>query len=590
MTTAFDPNSISPEEALRLLWLMKLNEDFPFFADQVLQIQTMEGERKKLTFNKPQQILHEIVEKHIAPKRLVRIIALKARRMGFSTYFSARFYWKTSRKHNRYTAQITHEPEATDTLFKMVKRFYNFSPPDTRPEIKQNNAKLLEFNTKDGQGLDSAFRVSTADKPDFGSGQLVHYLHLSEVSKWNSGTASSLLTSVLQCVPKEQDTEVVFESTAKGVGGEFHDRFWGARYRIIVDRLDENGKPVIVETINESAETENVYTAVFLPWFVFPAYRRPVPDGFELTVDEAKMKARHNLDDEQIMWYRVTLANECNGDRSIMKQEYPSTPIESFISTGRPVFDNEKLYLLLHNATKPRMRYECIPSTLQWRADPDHGRLLVWQEPLAGHQYIIGADVAEGLAKGDASVADVIDWATGEQVAHWHGKIPPDEFAYLLIALARRYNTALVAPERNNNGLTTVTCLFNAKYPRLYVEMVPDPPGKPRKRYGWVTDGNGRGSGTRALIINNLIAELNSGKHGINCAGTYEEMLAFKYDDTGRAEAEGSRHDDRVMSIAIAKYVRVITPMPAVFGEDEGIEALASKAVRGKVVDRRAWT
>jgi hypothetical protein len=33
--------------------------------------------------------------------------------------------------------------------------------------------------------------VGTAGKEDFGSGQLVHYLHLSELAKWPSHTATS---------------------------------------------------------------------------------------------------------------------------------------------------------------------------------------------------------------------------------------------------------------------------------------------------------------------------------------------------------------------------------------------------------------
>ncbi len=89
---------------------------------------------------------------------------------------------------------------------------------------------MLEFNTKAGDGLDSAIRVGTAGKSDFGSAQLIHYLHLSEVSKWPTENQSTLLISLLQCVPKEKDTAVVYESTAKGIGGEFYNGFWACKY------------------------------------------------------------------------------------------------------------------------------------------------------------------------------------------------------------------------------------------------------------------------------------------------------------------------------------------------------------------------
>lgn len=75
----------------------------------------------------------------------------------------------------------------------------------------------------------------------------------SETAKWDEGNIESLLTSILQCVPDEPDTTVVFESTAKGIGGEYYDRFWGARYRIWIKKLDENGQPFISVEINENA-------------------------------------------------------------------------------------------------------------------------------------------------------------------------------------------------------------------------------------------------------------------------------------------------------------------------------------------------
>ena len=72
--------------------------------------------------------------------------------------------------------------------------------------------------------------------------------------------------------------------------------------------------------------------------------------------------------------------------------------------------------------------------------------------------YVIGADVAEGLKHGDYSSAHVL--AVGDEtrvVAEWHGHIEPDLFAYELFKLGTWYNTALVLPEVNNHGLTTVT-------------------------------------------------------------------------------------------------------------------------------------
>ncbi len=319
---------LTQEQAAFILQQLQF-EDFLKYAPIILKVQNTNGQVVPFTLNRPQRILHVIIEKYIKPYRPVRIIGLKSRRMGFSTYFSGRYYWKTSRKPNRYAAQITHEPEATDALFKMSKRFYDFSPPEHRPETKYNNTRLLEFNTKDGRGLNSGFRVATAGKEDFGSGQLIHYCHLSEVSKWDPGNTESLLTSILQCVPDDPESEVAFESTAKGIGGVFYDRFWGARYRIFVTSLSPSGNPVIEQTINEDASTDNNYTSIFLPWFVFEQYAMPVPPGFSPTFDEIQLKKKHGLSDEQIYWRRYTIANKCDGKMEIFQQEYPACIIGS---------------------------------------------------------------------------------------------------------------------------------------------------------------------------------------------------------------------------------------------------------------------
>jgi hypothetical protein len=442
----------------------------------------------------------------------------------------------------------------------------------------------LEFNTKDGRGLNSGFRVATAGKEDFGSGQLIHYCHLSETAKWPAATTESLLTSILQCVPDDEESEVVFESTAKGIGGAFYDRFWGAKYRVWITKLDENGNPVVTEDVNTTAEDDNLYTSIFLPWFVFEEYTLKAPDDFTPDKEEVKMKVQYGLSDDQLFWRRRTIANKCDGNVDTFNQEYPAKPIDAFLGTGRPVFDNTKLFRLHEALPEPITRYDCLTGAGQWIARPDDGRLLVWEEPKPGRAYIIGGDVSEGLVKGDYSNADVIDHQTGKQVAQWHGHCDADTYAYILIAMGKRYNMALLGVERNNHGLTTLTWIHAERYPHVYAEMVPDPPGKPRKRYGWLTS-----SATRPLIIDNLVREVRDDAHGIMCRGTIEELMSFKIQDNGRYEADAGRYDDRVMSLAIAKFLRQTIPLPAMKKDDRNFfQDQRSNAVKRK--DKRGWT
>lgn len=537
---------------------LRLMGDFEYCASNILRVQTVDARIDPFVLNVPQRVLSDIFYR-IKKSRLLRVIILKGRRMGVSTFVSGRFYQKTSFFPNRYAMQITHEPQATDFLFRMVKRFYNYSPQQIRPEIVANNSKLLEFNNKSGTGLNSGFRVATSGKDDIGSGQLIHYLHASEFSKWDTNNTETLLTAVLQCIPKDGsvDTEVIYESTAKGMGGAFYDKFWNARYRYWVSKLDSDGKPLVIESLNEEANETNIETSVFLPWFCYEKNRLNIPFGFVLTKEERDLKELYGLDLEQIYWRRFTIANECRGDIRLFCQEHPSTPLEAFLSTGEPIFDNVKLDACIKSAKPTHSRYECSISNKQWNYDVA-GRLKVWKEPAPYKYYIIGADVAEGIKGGDFSVAMVIDHVSGEQVAEWVGRIDPDEFAMVLIALGRRYNDALLAIERNNHGLTTVTWVVNDRYPNIYVEKVPEPPGPPRKRFGWLTNNQ-----TRPAMLDNLIREFREGSDGIRSADLYKEMMFFKRQDNGKMESDSGKHDDRVMAFCIAKYVRqLVLPPP----------------------------
>jgi hypothetical protein len=522
----------------------------------------MEGELKPLVCNAPQELLGKI-EAHIESQgRLQRLIILKARRQGMSTDRAGKMYWKTTTTKNRYAVMVTHEPEATDFLFGMHKRFYENA--EWKPEKRYSNRKILEFNKADGTkgGMDSAIRVGTAGKEDFGSSQLIHYLHLSEVAKWPTHTATSLLTSILQCVPDKPDTMIVFESTAKGIGGEFHERYTDARY-VYTCYVDEWGKTTFKCEINPDAPEENDYNAVFLPWFVFPDYTYPAPKNFQLHADhavfgnEVEMKKLYNLTNDQLMWRRRTIVNKCKSDPKQFMQEYPSNAEEAFQSSGYPAFDSHEILKKIKACKPAKARYECQMSTGNFVSDKN-GRLHVWGEPVPGREYAIGADVSEGIIvsedahkdKYDFSSADVVDLETGKQVAHWHGYIDPDQFGELLCHLGKRYNTAWLAPERNNHGLATVLKIIDLKYPKVYVEKIPDPPNKPRKRFGWLTS-----RATRPVIIRNLQAEVREGTDGIQCKETLREMLTLKRNEKGEYEAEAKTHDDRVISYSITKFI-----------------------------------
>lgn len=95
----------------------------------------------------------------------------------------------------------------------------------------------------------------------------------------------------------------------------------------------------------------------------------------------------------------------------------------------------------------------------------------VWSEPMRdpGVKYIISADVGRGDGT-DFSAFHIICTITGEVVAEFKGKIRPDLFAKLLLEYGRKYNNALICPERNTYGNHVIIELVNNRYSNIYFE------------------------------------------------------------------------------------------------------------------------
>ncbi|HJN23558.1 MAG TPA: hypothetical protein QF509_06605, partial [Rhodospirillales bacterium] len=107
--------------------------------------------------NTVQRRVNEAAERQMASAGRIRILALKARQPGISTYVEGRFYWKTTRRKGVRAFILTHRDQATNNLFAIAKRFHDNCPPAVKPQIKVSNAKELDFLR-----LVSGYRVGTA--------------------------------------------------------------------------------------------------------------------------------------------------------------------------------------------------------------------------------------------------------------------------------------------------------------------------------------------------------------------------------------------------------------------------------------------
>lgn len=297
------------DEQLRLL--SSLKGDLPHYAETCLKIKTKSGALDHLKLNKAQRYLHAKLEEQRAKTGRVRAIILKARQQGFSTYVGARFYHRSSLTGGTGVFILTHEQAATDNLFAMVARYHEHSP--LKPHTGAANAKELLFDK-----LDSGYSVATAGQKAVGRSKTVQLFHGSEVAFWPN--ASEHFAGVMQAIPDLPGTEVILESTANGITGEFYDRWQQA----------EAGK--------------GDYIPIFSPWFWEPGYQRKLPEDWQIGTEkmpsfdmsEEEYRDLHELTDEQMCWMRAKIAEL--KDPMLFMQEYPATPDEAFQASGHDSF------------------------------------------------------------------------------------------------------------------------------------------------------------------------------------------------------------------------------------------------------------
>ena len=494
----------------------RLHDDFPFYAKNALKIRTKAGEVAPLKLNKAQTILQDAIEKQMATEGKVRIIILKARQQGLSTMVGGYLYFKVSQNKAQKALVITHHADSTRALFDMTSRYHQNVPDILKPHTKYSSRKELSFDL-----LDSSYVIATAGSENAGRGETLTCAHLSELAFWPKSTADETFNGLVQAVPNTDNTAVFIESTANGMSGLFYDLWQGA------------------------VDGTNGYYPVFIPWFADDAYREKVPDNFVRTPEEEELAAEYALDNEQLMFRRRKIAQ--NGI-DLFRQEYPAYPDESFISTGRPVFNPEQLQECLKNTRD--IEDKLALETDEW-VDNRRGELQTYRKHDAAEIYYIGADVAMGVRGGDFSVAQVLD-SKKRQVATFRAHCHPDYFATVLYHLGQYYNEAQICCENNSHGILTVTRLGkDMAYPNLYTQIQHDKvTDKETVTLGFTTT-----SKSKPLVIDKLRASMRDREIELNDKQTIREMLSYVVTETGAMQAEQGLHDDCVMSLALANYV-----------------------------------
>ena len=263
---------------------------------------------------------------------------------------------------------------------------------------------------------------------------------------------------------------------------------------------------------------------ISFPWWYEEQYREEKWQPEPLTLEEKVLVEKHGLSEAQIAWRRMRWKDL----RRLAAQEYAEDPVACFLASGECVFDLEAVEQATVRADQAESE--------------DNGRMMTWFPPTKGRQYIIGVDTAGGGSEGDYSCAQVIERTMGLQCAELHGHFPPFELARRVVALGRKYESALLAVERNNHGYGVLAHLKELNYENIFEQGGQD---------GWLTS-----AASRPAMIENLAAVLMAKPELFHSPRLLGELRTFVRHSDGNAAAAEGAHDDCVMAMAVALAVR----------------------------------
>ena len=224
---------------------------------------------------------------------------------------------------------------------------------------------------------------------------------------------------------------------------------------------------------------------------------------------------------------------------------------------GKTFFNAEKISSRLAEIREPIKRGYFVYdfdeqsnkiSNIQFKEEKD-GFIDIFELPKLNYPYVLSGDTSgEGS---DYFTGQVLDNATGRQVAKLRKEFDADEYTRQMYCLGNYYNEALIGIEANFDTFP-IKKLLEMGYDKQFVREKEDTyTGKVVKAFGFRTDRI-----TRPLILSMLQAIINGHIELINDKETLEEMLVFVRNEKGRPEAQEGCHDDLVMALAIAYYIR----------------------------------
>ncbi|KKL64391.1 hypothetical protein LCGC14_2165500 [marine sediment metagenome] len=259
-------------------------------------IRNVDAQLQPLILNRAQRAILDRMKCQARDGRPIRLVVLKARKLGVSTFTQALYFFISAHYRNQIAFMLAHQADSTTEIFE-IARLMSRRYALIRSQV--NRQSLIFDKTS------SRYRCQTAGAEGVGAGGTPSLLHRSEIALWRTNKTESDYTSG-EAVPFAPDTIIVDESTARG-RELFFNRFEAAH------------------------DEEHPYEPIFLPWYYDDGCALEGSPIRKYEMDEIALIRRAanegiELGAQQIRWRRMKLKELGPG---IFRQEYPSTPEEA---------------------------------------------------------------------------------------------------------------------------------------------------------------------------------------------------------------------------------------------------------------------
>lgn len=395
------------------------------------------GTTVPFVFNPNQAKCHLIIKEHYEKHGSIRVVILKARRVGMSSYIDGLAVTHCIAKAQAHALIVAHLKDVADKGLFRVPRDLAVSLNDRMPGAADVRTRSIIFPHTGGV---SNLDIATAGSVGAGRGLTLSFLHLSEAASY-PGQKSFL--AILPSVSKAPDTVIALESTAQGrtgIGETFYNYWNGA---------------------NASGPRWNGFTPIFLSWLDDPTCFRPdreAEDAPASDLEKELMGKPFNASLGQIAWMRMVLEGECEGSELMFNQEYPHSPEVAFVATGDPAFTTAEIRYAMSTKKQPIMRgsFERIGKGAKFIQNP-RGKTLLYEQVREKCTYYIGVDCARGIeedtgrATGDFAAYVVLNGTTGDVACRFSDWVNPVVMAADVDAAGRYFNNAMMNIELTGN-------------------------------------------------------------------------------------------------------------------------------------------